>query len=408
MLVLSQPAVFTLEITSACSNLCSACSNPYAKTRDSLCLSAAVWQTWLAQFGPEAVRIRLSGGEPTLHPEFDRILTAATNYEALVSIFTNGCWPDHNKLVSLLRRHRNIAGVLVSLHGARAATHEAFTGIKGSFDETLTNVQRALDAGIVVALCMVLTRANADELEEIVDLAQRLGVQHIAFNRYVGPSQPEIELPISRMRTVILRLEEMIVAGLPVRYGECVPQCLTPNSSTGCLAGLAQVAIDPWGGIRPCIHTQMVAGSLMVQPLADVWHGAAMTRWRSALPSICADCAALEVCHGGCRAAWELTGGRADPLAGRGFPCYAFPALPSVERTLPPQGRPLLRARLRPESFGYVVLGRGTLMPVASEARALLEACDGHTTFADLEDRFGEEGSDLLFHLHAAGLFDIV
>jgi|YNPNPStandDraft_1061719.scaffolds.fasta_scaffold25812_3 radical SAM protein with 4Fe4S-binding SPASM domain len=405
MLFLSQPAILTLELTPACGNRCAGCSNSYAAVRGRPPLPAAQWEQWLASFGPEAVRIRLSGGEPTLHPEFERILEAAASYEAWVSIFTNGRWPDPARLLARLRGRANIVGLLVSLHGARASTHEAFTRQCGSFAETLRNVRLALEAGVTVAFCAVLTRQNVGEIEGVVELAQRLGVQHVAFNRYVGPALPDIELSPTQMRDVIGRVERLISAGLPVRYGECVPQCLALNSSRGCLAGLAQVAIDPWGGVKPCHHAPMTVGSLLQQPLRALWHSPAMAHWRAALPAQCSECAALPACHGGCRVAWQMQGGEGDPLAGSMLESY----LPeTVEHELPAHGRPLLRARLRPEPFGYVVLGRGAVVPVAAEARPLLEACNGYNTCAELAERFGDQGLELLADLAGEGVLDIV
>jgi len=81
--------VYALEVTPACNSRCPGCSNVYATDRTpSSPLSASTWEALLAPFAPEAVQIRLTGGEPTLHPEFFRILEAATSYDAWVTVFT--------------------------------------------------------------------------------------------------------------------------------------------------------------------------------------------------------------------------------------------------------------------------------------------------------------------------------
>ncbi len=78
----SWPAIYALELTATCNNHCQGCSNIYATDRALPPMSASTWEAWLATFAPEAVRIRLTGGEPTLHPEFFRILQAATAFDA--------------------------------------------------------------------------------------------------------------------------------------------------------------------------------------------------------------------------------------------------------------------------------------------------------------------------------------
>jgi hypothetical protein len=63
--------------------------------------------------------------------------------------------------------------------------------------------------------------------------------------------------------------------------------------------------------------------------------------------------------------------------------------------------------RMRQEPFGYVLLGQGQVMPVRPEARAVVEACTGEWTFAQLASRFGEAGLDLLGELWAAGMLEL-
>jgi radical SAM protein with 4Fe4S-binding SPASM domain len=401
MVVLSWPALYALEITPACNNRCPGCSNLYSRARQPAPTDAATWERWLTEFGPEAVQIRLTGGEPTLHPEFMRILAAATSYEARVTIFTNGRWAAPRRLIRQLLGRPRLAGLLVSLHGCRSESHEAFSGVTGSFHETVRNVRLALDAGITVALSTIITRHSLPELAGVVELAQGLGVQHVAFNRYLGAPDPEIEPTHAQMQTAVKEIERLIRGGLPVKYGIGMPQCFHTNSSEGCLAGVAYVAIDPWGRVHPCSHSPSLVGSLHEMSLAQLWRSAAMEVWRALMPLVCIDCAAYTVCHGGCRAVQELRADRRDPL--RGVPLTDYrPDQPPPR--LPASARPRLAVRLRPEPFGYAVLGQGQVMPVSFGARAVIEACDGRVTLEELASRFGQGGLDLLGELCDLGV----
>lgn len=403
MLVLSLPAIYTLELTSACNNRCPGCSNIYAAHRVDAPLPASTWETWLADIGPTAERIRLSGGEPTLHPEFMRILDAATSYEAYVTVFSNGRWADPVGLVRQLQNRPRFLGLLISLHGAQAATHDAFSGVQGSFAETLHNICLALDHGITVALSTVVTRLNAHELPELVALGQALGVQHMAFNRYVGAPQPAWELSNAELQRVTQQIDGWIAQGVPLEYGVCVPQCLCLNQSHGCLAGAAYVSIDPWGNVHPCHHSPTIIGSLQDASLATWWHHPRMHAWRNLMPRACATCAALSLCHGGCRAAQELRPDQRDPL--RQQPLRAFHG-PTNERVVAVDLRPRAAGRLRPEPFGFALLGRGQVIPVRAEAEQVITACDGTRTFGELADLFGQAGLDLLGELWSLGLLE--
>lgn len=405
MNVLSWPAIYVLEITPLCNNRCPGCSNVYADNRTPPPMSAAQWQTLLASFGPEAVQMRLTGGEPTLHPEFLRILDVATSYDAWVTIFTNGRWLNPQHLVRQLRGQKQLSGLLISLHGATPASHAAFSGVRGSFAETLANIRLAIDNDLPVALSTVITRRNVAEIEAIVDLGRQLGVQKVAFNRYLGSPLPIIEPSSDELRQAIARVEALARQGLPVTYGTCVPQCFAPNSSDGCLAGVAYVSIDPWGRLRPCAHSPTVVGSLHEQSLQDLWHGSTMNAWRQLMPAECTVCAAYTVCHGGCRAIQEVRAERRDPLRQR--PLEHFNGS-THDLGLPAMGRPVVHARLRTESFGYAVLGHGHVLPVRPAAREVIDACDGVATVADLRGRYGQAAVDLLGQLWQQGLLEIL
>jgi AdoMet-dependent heme synthase len=401
--VLSWPAYLALELTPHCNNRCPGCSNLYAAARGGRPLPAARWRAWLETFAPEAVQLRLTGGEPTLHPEFFAILDAATGYDARVTVFTNGRWADPPLMVRRLGGRPQLSGLLVSLHGPDAASHEAFSRAPGSFGETVENIRRAVGAGIPVSLSTVLTRHNWDRTGDMATFGQELGAAHVAFNRYLGELRPELEASPAQLREAVASISRLAREGAPLRFGVGIPQCFTPNPSEGCLAGAAYAALDPWGRLRPCSHSPTVIGSLEQYSLYDLWHSPAMDAWRGLLPAECPACAAFSVCHGGCRALQELRLGAGDPL--RCAPLAGYAPDP-VRKSLPGGMRPRLKARLRPELFGYALLGGGSLLPVAAGALPVLSACDGRLSLAEIHAQFGQESLALFGELWERGLVE--
>jgi len=404
MHVLSWPAIYSLELTPACNNRCPGCSNVYRAARRPAATDAATWERWLAEFGPEAVQMRLTGGEPTLHPEFLRILTAATSYDAWVSVFTNGRWREPVQLVRQLAGWPRLSGLLISLHGACAESHEAFSRVAGSFAETTANIRFAVAHGVPVALSTILTRQSCPEVEAVVALGHDLGVQHIAFNRYLSAPDPRIEPTLDQFRAAMRAIEAFAAAGEPVKYGIGLPQCFCDNSSEGCLAGVAYVAVDPWGHVHPCAHSPAMIGSLHERSLVELWHSPRMDVWRGLMPAECTGCTAYARCHGGCRAVQEVRPDGRDPLRRTPLAQYRPPAAPCP---LPASAYPTADVRLRPEAFGYVALGRGQFLPVHAAARPVIEACDGRQTFAQLAAMFGQAGLELLGELWQAGMLSI-
>jgi len=310
-------------------------------------LSFEQWRTILDRLVPHAHRFKLTGGEPTLHPEFEAIVGHIRGLGTSLTVFTNGRWTNPESVLDALARTPNLTGLLISLHGAYAASHEVFTGVPGSFDETVANVRRAVAAGISVTLSTVLHRANLGELAAVVALAESLGTDHVVFNRYLGPSVPEIAITDAQLMQATHTVDTMREQGQPVTFGVCIPQCFTPSSSTGCLAGVAFCAVDPWGNLRPCNHSPLTAGNLLSGTLEEAWHSPEMERFRQAIPEACHTCAAFSTCHGGCRALVMELNLPGDPLMVG--PLREFGPPPPVQMGC--NWRPLRRFEMRQEPF---------------------------------------------------------
>jgi len=324
-------SLFFIELTSACNNACAGCGNVFADNRSPEPLSAQEWRTILDRIAPSASWLKITGGEPALHPEFEEIIEHIAILGIPFTLFTNARWLEPERLVGFLAGIPQLDGLLISLHGARALSHEAFTCTPGSFDETITNIQLAVDAGLKVTISTVLTHYSCPEVEAIVALGQELGADHAAFQRFIGAALPEIEPSELELQRAVGTIENIANGrngiggnghgpkgnGKLVRFGTPIPHCFAANGSYGCLAGVAQATIDPWGSVRPCNHAPLMCGNLLEQPLEEIWHSAEMEMWRGMIPVECIGCREFIVCRGGCRAAAMLRGLEKDPLIGK-------------------------------------------------------------------------------------------
>ena len=316
------PLFCYVELTSACNNHCLGCGNVFVDDRTSPPLSSSEWQAILTKLHPHIHRLKLTGGEPTMHPEFEDIIGIIQKLDTPFALFTNARWHTPARLIALLRDTPQCKGLLISLHGATATSHDAFTNVPGSFYETHTNIGRAVAAGLSVTASTVITKHNWQEIGAIVALSQELGAHHAVFNRYLGPPLPEIEPSQEQLQHAIQTIE--YISQWPtngqqpkVKFGNCIPQCFYPSSSIGCLAGIAYCSIDPWGNVRPCNHAPLICGNLLEQSLEEIWNSEAMEYWRGLIPSQCKHCLELPKCHGGCQALAMLLGMDKDPLIGK-------------------------------------------------------------------------------------------
>lgn len=366
-------------------------------------LGAAEWGVILERIAPHAEQLKLTGGEPTLHPEFETIVRRASDLGLNFSLFTNARWLDPERLIRFLLEIPQCVGLLISLHGPTAPIHESFTNIPGSFDETIANIRLATSAGLLVAASTVITCQNHDQIAEVAALADDLGADHAVISRFLGEPLPDLEPTTEELLIAVRAIEKLRRSGARVRYGDCIPQCFVENSSTGCLAGVAYCALDPWGNLRPCNHSPTIVGSLLEQPIESLWRSAAMERWRELIPAACHTCAEFPRCHGGCRALAELRPEKRDPLVGAPLTQVRPPERVKLHEGL----EPVRRYRARQENFGYVLMQGNRVAPVSFEDKPILDACDGQTTLRQIENRFGQRGLSLVAALYQKGLLEL-
>jgi radical SAM protein with 4Fe4S-binding SPASM domain len=319
----SLPAIYSLELNPACNNRCTGCSNVFVANRlsqptlpYSSPLTWREWETVLATIAPHATKLALTGGEATLHPHFSIILARIQHYALPFTLFSNGRWQDPEHIIELLANTSLCNGLLISLHGANAEAHDAFSGVNGSFEETVATIQRSAAAGLRVHTNTVLTRLNSAQIEEMVAFSQSLGAKRAVFNRPIGNMSQSLALPTPLLFQSLRHLEFLASQGMSVKIGSGLPLCTIQNGGTGCVAGISSCTIDPWGNVRPCNHAPQIAGNLFEQTLETIWSSPTMQEWREYLPDDCTRCALLASCHGGCRAEAMLKNMSGDPLIG--------------------------------------------------------------------------------------------
>jgi len=294
--------VFFLELTFACNNACVGCSNVFSHQSNPPPLDYEGWHRVLERLAPTAAWFKITGGEPTLHPEFEAIIKDIDALGIPFTLFTNARWQEPKRLVSFLKSIPTLHGLLISLHGPDAFSHEAFTCTPGSFEETVANIRLATEAGLRVSTSTVITRYNWNRIGEIVAFSKELGARQAVFNRFIGSPLPQIEPTPLQFIKAVETFEALRAQGTSIRWGNPVPNCLAPNSSGVCMAGDAMATVDPWGNVRPCNHAPMIVGNLLTQSLEEVWLSSGMEKWRSARPPQCLKCSEFPSCYGWCRA----------------------------------------------------------------------------------------------------------
>ncbi len=230
----------------------------------------------------------LTGGEPLLRPDVCDIAAHASRRGLLVTVATNGTplTPDVvRRLVAA-----GVRGLSISLHAAGPVTHDAFTGVDGSW-EAAVRAARALGKARLPFMVQASVMAwNREEVPAIAELAFRLGARvfTLFFVICTGRGERVTNLAPAHRAAGLVRLYELqrayegrmgIGARCAPQYQRVVSQA-EPRSPAlgafpgGCPAGTHYCRITPTGDLTPCPYLPLAVGNLRREGFAHLWRTA--------------------------------------------------------------------------------------------------------------------------------------
>jgi SynChlorMet cassette radical SAM/SPASM protein ScmF len=124
--------------------------------------------------------VKLTGGEPLLHPQIQQLLEIVRREELALTIETNGLLCTEAMAQEIAKFPDRF--VSVSIDGADAATHEWVRGVAGSFDKACQAVRNLAATDTAPQVIMTIMRCNADQVEAVVHMSEGLGACSVKFN----------------------------------------------------------------------------------------------------------------------------------------------------------------------------------------------------------------------------------
>ncbi|MFA6217189.1 MAG: radical SAM protein [Candidatus Omnitrophota bacterium] len=164
----AQKKKFWLRLTNFCNNNCVFCLDSVhhnGTSRSILALKKEMEQG----ISEGSVKLILSGGEPTLHPHFLRIVELAkTLGYAQVQVVTNGRMFYYrsflNKAVAA-----GVSEITFSMHGHTKTLYEKQSGVTGSFAQAMAGLTNALESNrLIINIDIVINKINYRHLEDIM------------------------------------------------------------------------------------------------------------------------------------------------------------------------------------------------------------------------------------------------
>lgn len=125
--------------------------------------------------------VKLTGGEPLLHPQFCEIIELLNAENLNVIIETNGTLVT-DRIVECLKNNIPDCFISVSLDSADSTKHDAFRGLNGAFSSAVSGIKKLVEASFNPQVIMSVHRGNLHEVEALIEYASSIGVGSVKFN----------------------------------------------------------------------------------------------------------------------------------------------------------------------------------------------------------------------------------
>lgn len=255
-----------LELTYRCNERCIHCyidSPPKEQPELQLCDYEKIIDE-IKDMG--CLNLLITGGEPTLHPDFLQIVEYAKKVGLVVDIFTNGLKIPDELLFKLIDLKPN--SISFSFYGGTAAVHDAVTCVPGSFEKSLRTMMICKCADIDTYIKSVVMQNNYHDYENLLRLGKRLNI-NVTSSLVISPTHSGELLKEYRLLDVskyqkIIELDNM--------YNSSTENDDIPYRDDHiCASGLSMLSINPYGEIYPCNANPTCLGNIKNNSIHEVW-----------------------------------------------------------------------------------------------------------------------------------------
>jgi len=315
---LSAPVTIQWEVTPWCNERCVHCYN-YWRDPDTQKLELS---TNTDDFFDASIReiisnrifhVTLTGGEPlavfkTLFPYLERLSESNTS----ISLNSNLTMLTKEKAARI--KSIGIRSILTSLMSSDPDKNDLLANRENTFNDVVKGINIAQEEGIGVAVNMVVTKVNIQDIYSTAEFVKSLGVRAFSATKASSPirdidfsdyslSQDEFKFMLGELLRVKSDLK------LDVDSLEFYPICSFENQESVdtfggrmCNAGKTACTIGYNGQVRPCSHASQEYGSIFdAGGLSTAWLNMQPWRDNSLIPEKCKDCDLSQICRGGCR-----------------------------------------------------------------------------------------------------------
>lgn len=302
-----------LVLTEKCNLKCKHCIRGNKKFVDMKFNDAKMVMDLLNIKYPETTLV-LTGGEPTLHEDFEKIFMYATSLFKNVIITSNGT----TKFYQSIRKFKDVKNVIfqISIDGDRES-HDAIRGI-GNFNISLKTVEKLIENKMKVVVATTVNETNYLSLKNLYEMLIKLNVKRWYVNNElpfgtasIGKTKPLntslwnklVKVMKKNCVKIKLNIKELFnIESLQKieNYNELDITKIISNCGTG----KEKIYIYPDLNVYGCTCLKKYPfGNFKETRIDDIMNSSnakLITNYTVKKDSICYTCKYIDICNGGC------------------------------------------------------------------------------------------------------------
>jgi radical SAM protein with 4Fe4S-binding SPASM domain len=308
------PLVMSWNVTRECNLKCSHCYLNADEKKLSNELSTQEGKQLMDQI-QEVSRplLVLSGGEPMLRPDIFELIEYGAKKGIKMGLGSNGYLIDDTVANKL--KTAGIATVSISIDSHIPAQHDDFRGVNGAWERAVNACKSLRKNNVLVQVNTTLTHENYNQIDDIMSLAESIGVEnfHLFFLVPTGRGTKLTDISPQKYEDMITTTFAKVHRHRLNVRPSCAPQFMRIAQGMnmdmrqwirGCIAGMHYCRIYPNGDVTPCPYMPIKLGNVREQSFKDIWFNSEIfknLRNPNCLKGKCGACEYKIQC-GGCRA----------------------------------------------------------------------------------------------------------
>ncbi|MCW4000376.1 MAG: radical SAM protein [Candidatus Bathyarchaeota archaeon] len=319
------PLVLSYNVTAKCNMKCSHCYINASEKQLPNELSTQEAKMVIDQICQvSSPLLILSGGEPLLRPDIYELIEYGVEKGLKMGLGSNGYLIDD--AVAKKLKSAGVATVSISIDSSIPSQHDEFRGVEGAWQKAVDACKALRKHNVLVQVNTTLTHDNYGQIDDIMSLAESIGVEnfHLFFLVPTGRGVKLEDISPEKYEEMITKTFAKVHRHRLNVKPSCAPQFMRIAQGMGldmrqwvrgCLAGMHYCRIYPNGDVTPCPYLPIKLGNLREVSFKEIWFNSPVfknLRNPSCLEGKCGDCEFKVVC-GGCRArAYGLSGDFVD------------------------------------------------------------------------------------------------